>query len=369
MQITERPSFALIKLHNLKNNVKIIKNLISSNTDIIAVVKANAYGHGAKQITESLYNETIKYFAVASSEEAEELLNSNITILNFGKIYKKDVEIAKKFNYILSITSFDSFNYFSENDSIEFHLNVDTGMGRCGIFFEDLPFLLEKLKIYKNLKFTGVYSHFPAADKDKNFTEKQITIFKKVKNFFIENGFKNLKYHISNSDGIINFPEANFDFVRPGIMLYGAYWDKVKKLELGLKPVMELKSKIIDIKTFKKGDSIGYKREFIVPFNNFKAGLVPIGYADGYLRALSGKSKALIKGKICDILGLVSMDWIIVDLNNVNVEIGDDIILFGDDEYKIDVDELADISGTISYEILCRIGERVKRIYKNDKYD
>ncbi len=367
MLIKERPTIAKIKLKNLINNINIIKNLINSTTKIIAVVKANAYGHGAVEISKFLNKNGINFFAVASHDEAKELFEANIKakVLNFGKIYKKDVELAKKYDYVLSITSFDCFNYFSKDDKFEIHINIDTGMGRCGIFVEDLPFLIEKLKSY-NLNLTGIYSHFPAADENIDFTEKQIKIFERVKKIFIEKGFKNLKFHISNSDGIINFKEANFDYVRPGIMLYGSYWNKEKKIELGLKPVMEFSSRIIDIKTFYKNQTIGYKQTFKVPFNNFKAGLVPVGYADGYPRNLSHKGEVLINNKKVPILGLVSMDWIIIDLNDIDAKIGDEVTLFGDDNFFIDVDNIASKMGTISYEVLTGIGKRVKRIYSYD---
>ncbi len=367
MLIEERPTIAKIKLKNLENNINIIKNLINPDTKIIAVVKADAYGHGAVNISRYLKKNDIDFLAVASHDEAKELFEANIRakILSFGKIYKKDVELAKKYDYVLSITSFDCFNYFSKDDKFEVHVNIDTGMGRCGIFIEDLPFLIEKLKSY-NLNLTGIYSHFPSADENINFTKKQIKVLKEVKKLFIEKGFKYLKFHISNSDGIINFKEANFDFVRPGIMMYGAYWNKEKKKKLGLKPVMEFSSKIIDIKIFNKNQTIGYKQTFKVPFNNFKAGLIPVGYADGYPRSLSHNGKVLINDKKTLILGLVSMDWIIVDLNNINAKIGDEVTLFGDDNFYLDVDDIASKIGTISYEIFTGIGKRVKRVYYYD---
>ena len=369
MNIEERPTSLIIKLNNLKENLKIVKRLIKRNTKILAVVKADAYGHGIKQISKFLYSLGIGHFGVATTEEAITILENlpHATVLNFGKIYKKDIEISKRFrNYILTFSSFDCFNYISEKDSIKIHLKIDTGMGRCGIFPEEINFFLEKLKLFKNIKFEGVYSHFPSADEDKNFTLMQIENFKKIKSHLNIAGFKNLIFHISNSDGIINFPEANFDMVRPGIMLYGSYWDEGKRKTLGLKPVMKLVSKVVDIKIFKKGMSVGYKRKFIIPEDNYKTALIPIGYGDGYTRFFSNCGEVLINGKKCKVIGLVSMDWIIVDVSNLdNVKIGDEVIFFGDEDGKLSVDYIAQKIGTISYEIFCNINHRVKRIYKN----
>jgi len=368
MIIEDRPAFAEINLGNLIHNLNVIKDLIRKDVEILAVIKADAYGHGIEKVFRTLNGSGIKYFGVACSEEAESILkiNSDVNVLSFGKIYKKDILLAKRFkNYNLTISGFDCVNYLDTESEYNVQINVDTGMGRCGIFVDDLKFLLDKLNNYKNVNLTGVYSHFPSADLDIEYTKKQIEIFSRIRELFIEKGYKNLKFHISNSDGIVNFPEANFDMVRPGITLYGGYWNIKKKRELGLKPVMKFYSKVVQIKNFKKGMSIGYKRKFIVPFDNFKAGLVPIGYADGYLRFFSNKSRVLIKNRLCRVIGLVSMDWMMVDLNGVeNPQIGDEVILFGDEGYFVDVDELAEKIGTISYELLCRIGNRVKRIYK-----
>ncbi len=371
MLIESRPTSVKIKLKNLVNNLNIVKKLINKNTEILAVVKADAYGHGAYEVSKILIENGVKYLGVASSKEAKEIFSkikhSNFSILSFGKIYKEDISLAKKNkNYHISLSSFDSFNYFDKNLQINVHINIDTGMGRCGIFFDNISELFEKLKLYPNINVVGVYSHFPAADEDKYFTIKQIKQFREIKRAFNEKGFKNVKFHISNSDGIVNFPQANFDLVRPGIMLYGSYWNLKKKKELGLKPVMEFYSRIVDIKYFKKGMSIGYKRKFIVGKNNYKLGLVPVGYADGYSRFFSNIGIIGVNGKITKVAGVISMDWIMIDINDLkNVKIGDKVILFGDDNFLIDVDVISAKIGTISYEIFCSIGQRVNKEYEN----
>jgi len=362
--LDKRPTYIKIKLKNLINNLEIIKKIIKKNTEIIAVVKANAYGHGSEEVTKELFKHNVKYFAVACAYEAEKLfnLNLNLKIVSIGKIYREDIELSKKFPYELTVSSINDLNNIkSINFPLNIHLKIDTGMGRCGVWSEEFISALKIIKSNGFLNLKGVLTHFPAADNDLEFTKSQIKILQNLRKFLYENKFVNVSIHCANSDAIINFPEAHFDMVRPGIILYGSYWNLKKKKELGLKPVMEFISKVVEIKTFKKGDTIGYGRTFTVEKDNMKCALIPAGYADGFSRAFSNNGFLLINNHLCEIVGRISMDWLVVNINNKDIKIGDKVILFGDEKRQVDIDIIANKINTISYEILCNVGKNYRK--------
>ncbi len=368
--INRRPTKIIIKLNNLINNLNVVKKIVGKDKEILAIVKANAYGHGNVAVAKTLNKEGVKFFGVASAYEAAKLFENNISgkILSLGKIYKEDLEIAKNFPYVVTVSSFHDLKLL---ENINFKLNVnikfDTGMGRCGIWPDEEKVFIEKIKMNKNLILEGVLTHFPVADSDENFTKNQIDYFNKIKEIFHEKEFKNLYFHCANSDAIINFDISYFDIVRPGIILYGSYWDIEKKKKLGLKPVMEFVSKVVDMKHFKKGATIGYGRTFKVTCDNMKCALIPVGYADGFSRHFSNNGKVLINNKLYNVLGRVSMDWIVVEADKY-VKIGDDVVLFGDDAGTLDIDKIAASIKTISYEILCNVGGNFRKEVVYDIY-
>ncbi len=367
--IYSRPTKIKIKLNNLLHNLSIIKKL-TPKSQIMAVVKSNAYGHGSIKVASTLNMNGVNFFAVACAYEAEKLFKSglNAEILSLGKIYREDIELAQHYRYTLTISSIDDITNIQSGDSrVSVHLKVDTGMGRCGVWEKNLKEIIHLIKNSSKINLKGVITHFPAADTDIDFTNKQIENFKFIKKLFYDNDYKNLLFHCANSDAIINFDNSIFDFVRPGLMLYGAYGDIAKKRDLGLKPVMEFVSKIVDIKSFNKGDSIGYGRSYIVTKDYQKFGLIPVGYADGFSRFFSNKGVVLTNGKISKIAGRVSMDWSMIELEGDNSKVGDDVILFGDDNNIMDVDLIAKTIGTISYEILCNVGQNYRKeiVYLN----
>lgn len=368
--IDSRPTVIKIKLKNLINNLKKVRLLLDNSSEIIAVIKANAYGHGSVEIARCLSENGVSFFGVACAFEAEKVFNAEINgkILSLGKIYREDIELTEKFPYILTVSGIEDLKALANSGKkVKIHLKFDTGMGRCGFFFEKLKYIVDFLKNNKNIDVDGVLTHFPEADKNKEFTENQIKTLVKIKEIFLEKGFKGIKYHCANSDGIINFSSSFFDYVRPGLILYGSYWNREIKKKLKLKPVMEFISKIVDIKNFKRGDSIGYGRTYIVKKDFIKGALIPVGYADGFPRALSNKGYVLINNKKCNIIGRISMDWLVADVTEVeNVQIGSDVILFGDDELKADIDEIASLADTISYEILCNVGQNYRKEFIYD---
>ena len=368
--IEKRPTKIKVKLDNLVNNLKIINRIVKNKSKIFAVVKANAYGHGSVEIVRTLREKGVNNFVVACSGEAEEIFKneSNIRILSLGKIYKEDIELSAKYPYSLTVSSYRDLELLETiNCKLNVHIKIDTGMGWCGLWSEQLKKFMKKIEKNKKINIEGVLTHFPNAEDDRAFTNMQIMYLEKIMKFFTERGYNKIFFHCANSEGLLNYDNSFFNVVRPGIILYGSYKDIDKKKELGLKPVMEFVSKIVDIKIFKKGDTIGYARAFKVLKNNFKCALIPVGYADGYSRFFYDKGVVLINNKICKVVGRISMDWIMVDVNSISVDIGDDVILFGDDNWIIDVDRLAASIGTISYEIFCNVGKNLRKCIVYDK--
>ncbi len=356
---------AEIDVSALSHNLGVVKK--KTNRAILSVVKAGAYGHGSIKVSKHLLKNGASMLGVAFTEEAIELREAGIKspILVFFDILNIDAYLKYSFTpviYDLKSAKAFSARAHAYNRKIAVHIKVDTGMGRVGLSISDaLPEILKIAEI-KNLKLEGIMSHFSDADlKDKEFAVSQLKSFTKlIKSLKKENiHFKFL--HMANSAAVLKFPDAHLNFVRPGIMLYG--YGPVKKGIL--KPVLRLKSRIVYLKNVTAGTPISYGRTFITKRKSTIA-TVPVGYADGYSRKLSNRGEVLIRGKRAPVVGLVCMDTIMVDTTNIpSVKKNDEVILIGSQgkEY-ISAQDIADKTGTITYEILSTIGNRVKRIYK-----
>ncbi|WP_125153997.1 alanine racemase [Clostridium rectalis] len=370
-----RPVWAEINLDNLAYNMQQIRKL-SRSKDIIAVVKADAYGHGALDIVPTLLENGATRLAVAVINEAVELRRGGITcpimILGFtpesliDNLIRYDIE-QTVFNYDLAKKISDMA--VEKHKRAKIHIALDTGMGRIG-FASDKRGIDEVYKISKlpNIVIEGLFSHFSTADEsDKDYTIKQ---FDKFNWFYNELQKKDVKVnirHIANSAAIIDLPETHLDAVRPGIILYGYYPSKeVCKDNLDLKPVMTLKTNIVHIKKLQKDNYISYGRKFRTDKESLIATL-PVGYADGYIRALFNKAKVIVNGRFAPVVGKVCMDQCMIDITEIGeTNIGDEVIIMGEyNNIKMTANEIADILGTINYEILCMISKRVPRVYIN----
>lgn len=366
-----RPTRLEISLSNLKHNINEIKNIISNNVEIIAVLKASAYGNGAEILLNTFKNNGINNFAVAIPEEGEKLRkldsNINIVILNQPNICEIDTIINNNLACgVCEIEFLSELNKKSiENNKIsKIHIEVDTGEGRNGVLPSELPEFLDKVLKLKNIKVEGVFTHLTCADSDKEYTHSQIEKFNKAIEYIKNKGIKIKFIHAANSSGVLGYKEAHFNAVRPGIMLYGYYPDSQYANKVKLKPVEKLVSKINYIKTMPIGSGISYDKTFIAE-RETKIAVVPIGYADGYKRAFSNKAEVLINGKRAKVIGKVCMDMIMIDITDLdNVNINDDVYLFDNEE--ITVEELAKIADTINYEIISTISFRVDRVYINE---
>lgn len=373
-----RPAWAEIDLDNLAHNMREVRRIVEDDISIMAVVKANAYGHGSIETSKVFLENGACYLAVATLGEAIELRRAGISapILILGYIKNSQYHIAVEEDITETIYNMESAKFLSDaavklKRKAKVHIKIDSGMGRIG-FRPDEKSIEEIVNIAKlpNLEVEGIFTHFAKADElDKTFTIEQ---YEKFQWTIKELGNKGLNIpikHASNSAAIIDLPEYNLNMVRGGIMLYGLYpSDEVIKEKVKLKPAMTLKAEISNIKVVPKGTGISYGQIFVTERES-KIATIPIGYADGFTRLLTSKSEVAIKGQRAPVVGKICMDQSMIDVTDVeNVHIGDEVILFGDGSFgSPHIDEVAKTLGTISYEVLCMVGRRVPRVYVKDK--
>ncbi len=373
-----RPTFAEIDLAALKHNFQMIRSSIPRGTEILAVVKADAYSHGFMDISRELENLGVNAFGVAFLAEGIQLRKSGIDkpILLLGGVYPGQERKCIGYNISTTVFSLEQARVLNQAAAAgklfrkaQLHLKVDTGMGRLGINHADVPEFLNELKKLPAVTLEGIFSHFASADEldesGQNFTKLQSDRFNRAVADARQAGFSPRYIHIANSAASMSgdIPECNL--IRPGITLYGALPSVDFQGKLDVKPVMRLKSRIAMLKWVEAGTTISYARRFTAEARTLIAS-VPVGYADGYPRALTNKGEVLIRGQRARVAGTVCMDWIMLDVTNVkDVTIGDEVILMGPDNCgnQIYAEELAEWAGTIPYEIFCGISKRVPRIY------
>ena len=376
MDVNIRPVWAEVNLDNIINNIKEIKKNINGE-EIIAVVKANAYGHGAVDVAPVLIENGADRLAVAMLSEALELREAGIKvpilILGYTDVAFSEMLINNDIEQ--TVYSLDYAKELSKKAEAlgkvaKIHIAVDTGMGRIG-FLPNEKSVEEVVEISKlsNLRITGIFTHFSNADEqDKSYAHNQIEKFNSFINE-IEKREVNLGLkHISNSASIIDIEDAHYNAIRPGIILYGYYpSDYINKDKLKLMPALSLKCQVIHVKELPKGEYRGYGRKFRTERDSVIATL-PIGYADGYIRGLYEKAHVIINGKLAPVVGKICMDQCMIDVTDVGpVKVGDEVVLLGEDNgVKNNADDIAKMLDTINYEILCMIGRRVPRIYIKD---
>ncbi|MGB9680990.1 MAG: alanine racemase [Minisyncoccia bacterium] len=367
-----RPTWIEIRLNYLKHNLKEIRKIIGPKCKIIAVVKADAYGHGAIRISQKLEELNIDYLAVATLEEAIELrINGiKIPILIFGFLSFSDLPYLFEYNLTPSIFSLETakkLNLLAEKNKkrINIHIKVDTGMNRLGFPYKSALENIKKISNFKNLNIEGIYSHLSSSKiKNEPFNYLQFQRFKEILNQLEKIKINIPLKHIANSGAVANYPEFKLNAVRIGEILYGFSKFYYENKLIQTKPLLSLRTKIIFLKTIKKGESVGYDRNFIAQ-KLTKIATLPIGYADGYPRILSNKGKVIIKGQEAPIVGNICMDLMMVDVSRAkNVKLLNEVILIGKNKNKeITVEELAQKSLTIGDEIVARLGKRVPRLY------
>ena len=371
---------ALISLDAVLYNFEQMKKSIKEGTKIIAVIKADAYGHGAVPISRML--EELDYvwgFATATAQEALQLRRAGITkpILILGLVFEEYYKELVENDVRMAVCDYDTAKKYDEAAARAgkkglIHIAADTGMTRIG--FKDSEESLEDIRriaALPNVEIEGLFTHFARADeKDKTGAHKQLELFQKMIAMCKEEGVIFRHAHCSNSAGIIDLPEANMDIVRAGITLYGLWpSDEVQKDRLPMHPLMELKSHVSYVKTLPAGREISYGGTYTTT-RETKVATIPVGYGDGYPRTLSNKGSVLIQGKRVPILGRVCMDQFMVDVTDVpDVVVGTEVTLLGrDGDEIITAEEIGDLSGRFNYEFVCCLGKRIPRIYfENNK--
>ncbi|OJF77761.1 MAG: alanine racemase [Treponema sp. CETP13] len=372
---------AIIHKKNLERNIKNIKTLIHSHTKICIPVKANAYGHGAVEISKLLIKNDVDVLAVAKLSEAAELRAANIKapILLLSLPLEEEIPEVIKLNVQPFVFTKDFITALNEeaikqNIPVKVHLKIDTGMGRIGCQPEEAAGLAKYIFSQSHVILNGCCTHFAVSDSlnpdDIEFTKKQIKLFTFAINSIKEEGINPGICHCSATGGTLQYSEAQFDMIRPGLIAYGYFPDekiekKVKHYHPGfeLYPIMELQSKITSIKTISAGESISYGRKWISDAKT-RIATIPIGYGDGLKRCLSPGLKVLINGKQYPIVGRICMDQCMINIGTKDtINIGDTVIIFSDKKEGQTLNDQARLANTIPYEILTGIMPRVPRIY------
>lgn len=369
---------AEVNLDAIKHNYKQIRNQVPHEVEMMAIVKADAYGHGAVKIANVLQEQGVNRFAVAIAKEGEELRESGITspILVLGYTPRADIGALIENNLTQTVFSYDMAKTLSDEagrlgKTVNIHIKVDTGMGRIG--FLSSPQSIEEVKMIAtlpHLNMEGIFTHFSTADEeDVTYTHKQWHIFEGFLNELREVGIELPVIHAANSAAIMCHSYADLNVVRPGIILYGYYpSDYLQGKVLDLQPAMTLKTQVVHVKELPEGHYVGYGRTHCT-HRKTKVATIPVGYADGYSRRLGNKGRVLIRGQYAPIIGNICMDQFMVDVTDIEgVSVEDEVVLFGKQgDGEIPVEEIASILGTINYEVICMIGKRVPRIYVENK--
>ena len=357
--------WAEINLDALGKNIDEIKKT-APDKEIMAVVKANAYGHGVGLVAPELYKKGIKKFCVSNIGEAKELreILPEAEILIFGSAEEEWFGDIVKLDLIQTVGDISlarSLSQWGNSNNVKFrvHIKVDTGMSRIGIETEEE---LEEIMSLSGLSVEGVYTHFACSDSispdDVDFTNEQEALLRKISALALS---KKIPVYSQNSGGILYHPDYKGEIIRSGIITYGCMPNTAEKLPINLTPVLTLKSQVCQVKTIPAGRTIGYGRTYSTEADT-KVAVIPVGYADGYSRRLSGCGAVYINGMRCPILGRVCMDQMMIDVSGMDVNAGDTAVLYSDTIPEITVDAIADKIGTIGYELLCAVGARVPRI-------
>lgn len=374
MESTLRRTWAEINLDAIAHNYKTIREKIGPNVKFLGVVKADAYGHGSLQVSRLLQELGADYLAVSSADEALELRANGITmpILILGHTPKEQVARLIEFDITQAVTCKAKADEYSEEatrcgGTLKVHIKVDTGMSRLGYlcdnnFFDNGVKGITEACNLPGLYAEGIFTHFAVADEfgetNDDYTKHQFKLFTDVISEVEKQlGHKFEIRHCANTGATARFPETYLDMVRPGLLLYG-YGEFAK--EMGLRPVMTLKTTVSTIKIYPEGTSISYGRTYTTD-KTTRVGVLPYGYADGFLRSLSNKCSLITKEGPAKLRGKICMDMCMIDITDMpTVDVGSEVEIFGE---KNSVDELAECAGTISYELTCAVSKRVPRVY------
>ena len=365
-------AYAGINLDNIYANMQELKNNTAAGTQMVAVIIADGYGHGAVPVAKTI-DDMVAAYAVATIDEALNLRRHNITkpIYILGFIYEHRVKDAILNDIRMSVFDKKMAVFISETakelgKKAYIHIKVDTGMSRIGFMASDMSAdIVKEISELPDIEVEGIFTHFASSDSsDKKMANSQLKLFNDFIVKLEDRGVSIKLKHCANSAGIIDMPGADMTEVRAGIALYGMYpSDEVNKKAVMLRPALELKSHVIFVKKVPAGTGISYGSTYVTTADT-EVATIPVGYGDGYPRNLSNKGYVLINGKKCKILGRVCMDQFMVDVTGMYVHEGDVVTLIGKDGSEcITVEELAELAGTFNYEFVCDLGKRIPRVY------
>ena len=374
--------------HNLKEVIKLAaRNKFSLPTrscsrkrtkdvaTVLAVIKADAYGHGAGKIASLLDKAGVGFLGVSDVDEGVALREAGIKrpILLFESTLAAHACKIVDHELMPTVCTLElarALNRYAQKRKkrIDIHIKVDTGMGRLGIWHEEAFDFIKKVSRLTFLRIMGIFTHFPAADTDRRFTREQIGYLYNLVTSLDRAGLIIPYIHAANSMGLAGYQTHILNLSRPGLILYGLYPHSGLRKNICLKPVLSVRSHVIFLKEIKKGRSISYGRTFFTKKDMLIA-TIPIGYNDGYFRALSNRASVLIGGVRCPVVGRVTMDQIMVDASHVKgVKLGSPVTVLGQQKGEcVSADELAKHAGTINYEIVCSLGGRLPKVYKKRK--
>ncbi|MCE5323920.1 alanine racemase [bacterium] len=367
-------TYAEVDLSAIRDNIKAIRARVGERVKIMPAVKANGYGHGAVQVGRACVQAGADALCVSCVEEAVELRDAgiNAAVMTLGCSSNDAAETLVEYGIESTLCDLDFARALSDaavknGKKASVHIKVDTGMGRIGIRPDEAVDFVKAVAALPSISIRGMFTHFPCSDEDdRSFTLSQIDIFKQTAIYLKQAGIEIPLLHTSNSGGILAYPEADFDAVRPGIMVYGYYPSNEVAKSISIREVLTLKSRIVFMKEAEKGTGISYGRTHVLKRRS-KVATVPIGYGDGYFRLLSNKAAAAIRGQKVPLIGRVCMDQCMFDVTDVpGANVGDEVVLYGGGYDYLSVARIADSIGTISYELLCDISPRVPRLYLNE---
>ncbi|MEH7458175.1 alanine racemase [Bacillus pseudomycoides] len=372
-----RDTIVEVNLDDVKHNVREFKKRVNDeNIKMMAAVKANGYGHGSVEVAKAAIEAGIHQLAVAFVDEGIELREAGVTvpILVLGYTPVDAVKDAIEHDIMTTVYRIDDLKGINEianqlEKRARIQVKIDTGMSRIGLQEEEVLPFLEELKNMKYIEVEGMFTHYSTADEvDKTYTNMQMSLFEKAVNTAKELGIHLPYIHSSNSAGSMELGNTFQNMVRVGIGIYGMYPSKeVDHTAVSLKPALSLKSKVAHIKHAKKNRGVSYGNTYVTTGEEWIA-TVPIGYADGYNRQLSNKGSALINGIRVPVLGRVCMDQLMLDVTKaMPVHVGDEVVFYGKQgKEEISVEEIADLLGTINYEVTCMLDRRIPRVYKEN---
>jgi len=374
-RIARRPTWAEIDLDALANNFRLIRKHVGGQVKVLAAVKANAYGHGAVECGRRLEAEGVDWFGVALPEEGLELRQAGISkpILCLGGFWKSQERVCLQNSLtavVYRLDMIDALDRAAHEAGLiaDVHVKVDTGMGRLGVRCNAIREFCDALSRFQHVRVDGLMTHLAAADdrRHEEFTRNQLKQFEQAVNAFRQYGFAPRYVHAANSAATFAYPTSWGNMIRPGGTLYGFTRDVLPSdvRAPSLRPVMSLRSRIMLLKTVSAGEKLGYGCVFETTRDSLIA-TIPIGYDDGYRRALSNRGRAIVRGAFAPVVGRVSMDLTLLDVTDVSgVSLDDEVTLLGHEgELSITAEELGELAGTISYEITCGISNRVPRRY------